>query len=457
MSQSKKTSSSTRRGFIKSTAATGAAMVALPAIAKSKASPADRIRVGLLGMGNRMTGHLQSMSTIKDENFEIVAVCDCDQSKADSVKSRYPFLADKKLKTYNDTRALLDDKSIDAVDISTPDHWHALGTIWACQAGKDVYVEKPGAHNVFEAKKMLEAARKYNCMVQHGTQCRSSSKIRNGIQKLKEGIIGDVYMGRAISYKLRGHLGKHAPRPVPKGLDWDAWTGPAEPMEFSNFRHRRWHWQWNTGSGEMGVQAIHQLDILRWGMGLDTHPSTVQSAGGIFVQQDSSREVPDNQATTYLYGDKNKMVTFEHRSWITSSEADFRDPYPFVQPDFPVGAIFFGSKGYMTFPDFSSYHTYLGTKRELGPTESVPGSPISDAEHFQNWFGAIRSRKVADLNADIEEGYKSLAMTLLANVSCRLGRTIHMDPETLQCPGDEEANKLIKPPSRAPYTVPEVV
>ena len=457
MFQSKKTPSSTRRGFLKSTAAAGATMVALPAIAKSKAGPSDTIRIGLIGMGNRMIGHLTSMSTLADENIEIVAVCDCNENQLGTVKSRYPFLTDKKLKTYSDTRKLLDDKSIDAVDISTPDHWHALGTIWACQAGKDVYVEKPGAHNVFEAKQMFEAARKYGRMVQHGTQCRSSTNIRKGVEKLKEGVIGDVYMGRAISYKLRGHLGKHVPRPVPKGLDWDAWTGPAELQEFSNFRHRRWHWHWNCGSGEMGVQAVHHLDLLRWGMGLGTHPTMVQSAGGILVQQDSSREVPDNQATTYRFGDNNKMVTFEHRSWITPSEADFRDPYPFVQPDFPVGAIFFGTKGYMTFPDYSSYHTYLGTKREPGPTESVPGAPISDAEHFQNWFGAIRSRKVEDLNADIEEGYKSLVMTLLSNVSYRVGRTLRFDPKTLQCKGDDEANKLIKPPSRAPYTVPDVV
>ena len=456
MSPTTRNRETSRRNFLKSSIAVGASLASVPAIAKSRAGANDRIRIGLIGMGNRMIGHLQALSQLKDENFEIAAVCDCNEYQLETVKSRYPFLADKKFKTYSDTRALLDDKSIDAVDVCTPDHWHALGTIWACQADKDVYVEKPGAHSVFEARQMLAAARKYDCMVQHGTQCRSSSNIREGIRKLKEGVIGKIYMGRAISYKLRGHLGNHSPRPVPEGLDWDAWTGPAELKEFSNFRHVRWHWQWNYGNGEMGVQAIHQLDILRWAMGLDTHPTKIQSAGGILVHQDS-RDVPDNQATAYTFADANKMVTFEHRSWITPSEAGFRDPFPFVQPDFPVGAIVFGTEGYMIFPDFSSYHTYLGKKREPGPSAQEPGSLISDSEHFQNWFDVVRSRKVADLNADIEEGYKSLVMTLLANVSYRTGRTIQFNPETLQCDGDDEANKLIKPPTRAPYTVPESV
>ena len=215
MSKTTRYRETTRRNFLKSSIAVGASLASVPAIAKSPTSANDRIRVGLIGMGSRMIGHLQTFSKLKDENFEIAAVCDCDEKQLGTVKSRYPFLADKKFKSYSDTRSLLDDKSIDVVDVCTPDHWHALGTIWACQAGKDVYVEKPGAHNVFEAKQMFAAARKYDRMVQHGTQCRSSSNIREGVQKLKEGVIGKIYMGRAISYKLRGHLGNHSPRPVP--------------------------------------------------------------------------------------------------------------------------------------------------------------------------------------------------------------------------------------------------
>ncbi len=169
---------------------------------------------------------------------------------------------------------VLDDDSIDAVTFATPNHWHSLSVIWGCQAGKDVYVEKPGSHNIFEGRKMVEAARKYDRIVQHGTQCRSSANIIEGIGKLHEGIIGDVYFARGIAYKIRGDLGQHAPRPVPQGLDWDAWCGPAPVHEFSNFQHRRWHWIWDYGNGEIGNQGVHQMDILRWGLKLDTHPST---------------------------------------------------------------------------------------------------------------------------------------------------------------------------------------
>jgi predicted dehydrogenase len=446
-----------RRTFLKTSALAGtSAWVSRGGMAFGGGAN-ERVRVGLLGMGNRMRAHVTALHELAKENVEIAAVCDCDRRKLDTVPDRYPELAGKQVKTYTDMRRMFEDESIDAIDISTPDHWHSLATIWACQAGKDVYVEKPGAHDIFESRQMLEAARKYKRMVQHGTQCRTSPNICEGIQRLHDGAIGDVYMGRAISFKLRGNLGQNVEKAVPEGLDWDAWLGPAGKQPYSEFRHHLWHWLWNTGSGEMGVQAIHHVDLLRWGMKLEEHPTQIQSMGGILVQQDTGRETPDNQTVSYRFGGRDVMVTFEHRSWITPSEAGFREPYPFVQPDFPVGAVFFGTEGYMIFPDYSSYYTFLGNKREPGPSKRAEGTPMMDTEHFRNWVGAIRSRNRDDLNAEIGKGHKSLVMILLANVAYRTGRAIEFDPETERCLGDEDANELVNPGSRTPYTVPREV
>ena len=241
-----------------------------------------------------------------------------------------------------------------------------LQTIWACQAGKDVYLEKPGTHNLLEGRQLCEAARKYERMVQHGTQLRSSPKIRDGVRKLQEGLIGDVYMARAISFKFRNPLGKHEPEPVPSGLNWDAWLGPAPMQPYSRFRHGRWRWLWDFSSGDMANQLIHQMDLIRWGAGLDEHPIRVQSMGGHFVHDDD-QETPNNQNFACQFQQNNFLLECEHRNWCTPSEAGFRDQYPFIQPQSPVGAIFFGTKGYMLFPDHSSYYTFFGSEPRTWP------------------------------------------------------------------------------------------
>ena len=185
---------------------------------------------------------------------------------------------------------------------------------------------------------MVEAARKYNRMVQIGTQNRSSPNVVEGMQKLKEGVIGKLYMGRGMSYKLRGNLGKHRPRPVPKGLDWDAWVGPAQMVEYSSFHHHRWYWISNFASGDVSNQTVHDVDKLRWGLGLDTHPTTVMSLGGRFVPaEDDDADTPNTQAFLCQWAGKNILVTFEFRHWYTNSEAGMRDKYPFVAENQCVG------------------------------------------------------------------------------------------------------------------------
>ena len=210
---------------------------------------------------------------------------------------RYPDLAGKKLKTFTEMWKMFEDPSIDAISNALGDRWHSLSTIWACQAGKDVYVEKPGTTNLFEGRQMVAAARKYECIVQHGTQNRSSPNIREGMQKLREGAIGELYMARAIDYKITGNLGRIRPAPVPAGLDWDKWLGPKPMRPYSEFWHRRWMYIPELANGGFANQIIHELDMVRWGLGLDEHPTEVNAVGGKFVHDDDSTD-PSNIAAT---------------------------------------------------------------------------------------------------------------------------------------------------------------
>ena len=447
-----------RRQFLsKSAAAAGAAAVAAPAIAHGRAGANDRVRVGLLGLGGRMRAHIGALVELADDNVQIAALCDCDQSKLDAVAKTHPELQGKPLARYTEMRRMLDDPSIDAVANALGDRWHALSTIWACQAGKDVYVEKPGTHNLYEGRQMIAAARKYNRMVQHGTQNRSSPNIAEGIRKLAEGVVGDLYMARGIDYKLRSNLGRITPSDVPEGLDWDQWLGPKPMRPYSQFWHRRWHWNLELSSGCFANQAVHELDVIRWGLGLNEHPTHVTATGGQYVHDDD-RTSPTHVAIAYRFQEPKPLVTYEHRSWYTNSEAGFRDTYPFVQPNFPVGTIFFGTEGYLIFPDYSSYYTFLGPKCEPGPSKAEEGHGMADVPHFQNWIKAIRNRNHLELSADVEEGHKSMALCLLARTAYQVGRCLRFDPATETVLGDDEANAMLNEPEyRAPYVVPKEV
>jgi predicted dehydrogenase len=414
--------------------------------------------VGLVGLGGRMASHVRSLTELAgEENVEIVAICDCDQNKLDSATKRYPELAGKRLKIFTEMRKMFDDPAIDAISNALGDRWHSLSTIWACQAGKDVYVEKPGTTNLFEGRQMVAAARKYECIVQHGTQNRSSPNIHEGMAKLREGAIGRLYMARAIDYKIVGNLGRIKPAPVPQGLDWDQWLGPKPMRPYSEFWHRRWMYNPELANGGFANQIIHELDMVRWGLGLNEHPSEVTAVGGKFVHEDDSAD-PSNIAATYRFGKPEPLVTSEHRSWYTCSEAGFRDKYPFVQPNFPVGVIFFGTLGYMIFPDYSSYYTFLGPKGEPGPYKSAEGHPMTDTPHFKNWLTAVRSRDRSLLNAEISEGHKSMALALLARASYESGRPVKFDPASERVIGDAKADAFLNQPQyRPPYVVPSQV
>jgi len=453
---------SDRREFLRSSAAMAAASaVAAPAMAGARASANDRIRVAVIGM-RRGLAHARSLCemTKAGKNVEVAKLCDCDEKTANWAAGILEKSYGRKPPVCQDMRELFDDESIDAVSIGTPDHWHAPATIWACQAGKDVFVEKPAAHTVVEGRKMVQAARKYKRIVQVGTQCRSSPNIIEGIRKLHEGVIGEIYMARAISYKVRGSLGKHKPTPVPEELDWNLFLGPAPQQEFSQFRYRRWYWLYDFSNGDLANQPVHQLDIIRWGMKLQRHPIRVQSMGGCLVHDDD-RQWPDNQTFTCQF-ENNLMLTVEHRNWWTPSEAGFRDTYPFSRSkDTVVGAILLGRLGYMIFPSYTSYYTFLGPNREPGPfalsPQQVANWHAMDNVHHPNWIAAVRSRNHKDLNADVEQGHLSTSIPLLGNISYRTGRTLQFDPDRERFVDDDEANQMLTKQYRRPFVVPEEV
>ncbi len=403
------------------------------------------MRVGVLGIGGRGPSHLNGYSKL--DNVEIVAICDIDDAHIAKGLAQLDKLGKPKPETYKDIRKLLEDKSIDAISIATPNHWHTLMTVWACQAGKDVYVEKPCSHNIFEAQQVVAAARKYNRMVQQGSQIRSSKAVQEGVQSMRDGLIGDVYMARGLCFKRRDTIGRKPVAPVPPGVDYDLWTGPSPKHEFTMNRfHYNWHWFWDTGNGDLGNQGIHEMDVARWGLGVK-YPVKVSAIGGHFMFDDD-QETPNtlNCAFEFNENGKHKMLEFEVRHWISNGEATVHE-----RGNNAIGNLFYGSKGFMAVDSYSSYKTWLGQEQTEGPKANAGG------DHFLNFIEAVRSRKRESLNAEIEEGAASTVLVHLANISYRVGRTINFDSKTMTCTGDAEANKLLTRNYRKPFVVPEKV
>jgi predicted dehydrogenase len=447
-----------RREFIKASTLAGASALKAPAFATGGINPNSRIRVAVIGLYRRGRDHVRCFHDLADkENVEVAALCDIDESVLNQRAADYEKLSGKRVKLCTNVRELLDDPTIDAVSYSTPNHWHALGTIWACQAGKDVFLEKPASHTIVEGRKMIEAAQKYRRIVQHGTQSRSNPAMQEGIQKLKEGMIGEIYMARGFAFKWRDTIGRIKEEPVPAGVHYDLWTGPAPRKPFAQVRfHRHWHFLWDYGNGEIGNQGVHQLDIMRWGLGLNSHPNVIQSMGGHYIHDDD-QETPNTQVASFQYEGRKLLLQFDVRPWMSNLEAGIGDIYASRGRRNIVGVIFFGSEGYMVMPDYSSYHTFLGRERKAGPKGECPRDPGTSLDHFRNFIRAVRSRRHSELTANIAVGHLSSALSHLANIAYRTGRTLRFDPKSETFPGDEEANRLLRRDYRPPYVVPEEV
>jgi predicted dehydrogenase len=415
--------------------------------------PNDTIRVAVVGVRGQGNAHIREY--LRMENVEIAALCDIDNSVMTRRADEIEKASGKRPKGYVDLRKLLEDKSIDAISIATPNHWHSLMGIWACQAGKDVYLEKPCSHTFWEGRKVVEAARKYNRIVQHGTNSRGSVALREAMQKLEEGVIGDVYMARGLCFKWRDTIGKKEDAPVPEGVDYDLWLGPAPQRAFNPNRfHYNWHWNWDYGNGDIGNQGIHEMDIARWGLGV-TLPTKVMSMGGHYMFDDDQK-TPNTQIAALEYDRKGKkvMLVFEVRHWMTNNEAGIgqrRDANGLVTDSNCIGNVFYGSEGFMAIDGYTSYQTFLGKKQEPGPSRREGGST------WVNFIQAVRSRKREELVADIEEGHLSSAAMHLANISYLTGRSIDFDPVKEQIRNDAAANAMLRRTYRAPFVVPEKV
>jgi predicted dehydrogenase len=386
-------------------------------------------------------------------NVEIAAVCDVDETVLEQRVQEAEKLTKKRPAGFTDLRKLLEDKSIDAISIATPNHWHALQTIWGCQAGKDVYVEKPCAYNIFEAKQVVAAAKKYNRMVQHGTNGRSSATMQEAVQRIREGVLGEVYMSRGLCFKWRDTIGRTPVAPVPAGVHYDLWLGPAPKREFTQNRfHYNFHWFWDYGNGDIGNQGVHQMDAARWLLGVK-YPTKVSALGGHYMFDDD-QETPNTMVATFEFNEtgKKKLLVFEVRHWISNSEASLSGRGdPTAGPGNTIGNIVYGSNGYLS--TGGGYKIFLGKEQQPGPAPSAGRR----GDNWANFIQAVRSRKPSDLNAPMEEGAPSVILIHLANISYRLGRTLHFDPVTLTCKGDAEANKMFTRNYRAPFVVPEKV
>ena len=465
-----------RREFLKSAARTGAGLAALGGTSfftkpERIFGANDRVRVAVIGLHGQGWAHVEEYSHIPA--VEIAAVCDVDENVLSERLGQMEKMGLKKPATFIDLRKLLEDKSIDAISIATPNHWHSLQAIWGCQAGKDVYVEKPMSHNSWEGHQVVRAAEKYNRIVQHGTNSRSGKAIIEAVQKMRDGLIGEVYLSRGLCYKWRKTIGHTPEEAVPAGVHYDLWTGPAPLKPFTKNRfHYNWHWIWDTGNGDFGNQGIHELDAARWGLGVK-FPTRV-AAIGAHVMFEDDQQTPNvlNIAYEFTMPDgKKRLLEFEVRHWITNHEAEIgspafggseipvalgntQEPKKRKGPQNSIGNVFYGSKGYLAMNGYDSYKTWLGEDQEPGPQGASGGN------NWANFIDCVRSRKREELNAPIEEGHISCTLLHLGNASYRVGRALQFDPEKQEVIGDEEAARILRDADRgyrAPYVVPEEV
>ncbi len=372
----------------------------------------EDIRVAVVGFNGRGQEHISSFS--KMPGVRLVALCDSDKTVlASNVKKLGD--AGTTVEGYSDIRKLLENDNVDVVSIATPNHWHALGTIWSVQAGKDVYVEKPISHNVFEGRKAVEAARKYGRIVQAGTQCRSSVGLIEAIAWLREGHLGKIIRARGLCYKRRPSIGKvDGPQPIPESVDYDLWCGPSPKLPLMRKRlHYDWHWVWPTGNGDLGNQGVHQVDIARWALGVNDFAPRVFSFGGRLGYVDDGT-TPNSFVMLHDY--QPAPLIFEVRGLPESSQADKMDNYRGAG----IGVVIDCEGGDLVIPSYTKAMAHDRDGKEIKKFDA-------GGNHFENFIAAVRSRKHTDLHADIEEGHLSAALCHTANISYLLGRKMLPD------------------------------
>ena len=436
-----------RRRFLSQTAGAGLAL-ALPRRSHARTSANDTVNVAIIGLRGSNKGHpgwtargrgqdhYEHLASIP--NVRITHVVDVDERHFGESLSfvKQKFGGDPATET--DFRRVLDNRDVDAVTIAAPDHWHALMTILACQAGKDVYVEKPISHNIVEGRRMIEAAARHGRVVAGGTQRRSSTVLARAVQFLRDGGLGTVYAGKTVIHRPRDPIGVAADAPAPQGVHYDLWLGPAPARPFNaNHFHYHWHWFWEYGTSDLGNTGVHSLDAVRWLLGKQEHPRDVYCSGGLHeAGAPTDQATPNTQQATWRYADGTE-IHCDLRNWF-SGPPDAR------------GMYIFGSSGWMQVGDDEA-RVYFGKKNEPGPVLTADQDGDDTQLHFGNFIESVRSRTPAGLKASLEDGHLSATLCHLGNISYRLGRSLKFDGATERFVGDEEADALLGRTYRAPY------
>jgi len=416
-----------RRDFLQQASVGWAGTAALLQASSVRGAGAnERVRVGLIGCGGR--GRTVAALFARRDDVEVAYVADPHQGRLAEASKRIASA-----EPTDDMRRILDDKSVDAVIHATPVHWHGPGTILACEAGKHVYVEKPCSHNLREGRLMLEAARSNHCVVQHGTQSRSTSTIAEGVRLLREGILGEVLVAKAWNIQRRGGAGPGKPTEPPAELDYDLWLGPAPQLPYANTFFSGWNWLRHFGTGEIGNDGVHDIDYARWGLGVQSHPSFITGVGGRYLYRDGA-EFPDTQQVSFEYppageSGRPRVLVYEERLWSTN--------YPH---NCDSGVEFYGTAGQM----FLSRRGKIEVLKDRNRPEKVdvPRQAQDTSAHIADFIDAIRNGRQP--NADIEIGHYSASLCHLGNIAVRLGRSLRFDPQKERFAADDEANDLLQ-------------
>jgi len=475
-----------RRSFIKSSFLAAGAL-ALPARSWARVIGAnDTVRVAVVGFNSQGKGHIETLRKLP--GVKVVALCDVDSEVLEREAAKFRE-RNEPIQTYTDVRKLLENSEIDAISTATPNHWHALISIWACQAGKDVYVEKPVSHNVWEGRQIVEAARKYKRIVQTGTQSRSNEGMREAMKFLHTGGLGKIKLARGLCYKRRKSIGKvTAPTAIPSNIDYDLWCGPSPKKELMRSKlHYDWHWVWETGNGDLGNQGIHQMDLARWALQVNHLAPRTWSLGGRFGYVDDGT-TPNTEIVYHDY--PGAPIIFEVRGLPEFSTSDKVPKYRGAD----VGLVIDCEHGFMVMPSYASGLAYDNAGKLIRKFEG-------GGNHHANFIKAVRSRNPADLNAEILEGHLSSALCHTGNISYRLGKKVspgaaleqlksrpafaeafgrciehlavngidvnadqttlgamlEMNTKTERFKGNEEANAMLSRDYRAPFVVPAKV
>jgi len=420
----------TRREFVQRSTTLVAGAAALAVSPQLRAADANsRVVLGVIGPGGMGTNLLKSFAAQKD--VDIAWVCDPDAERAGKAAQNVEQIAGRRPKVEKDLRRVLDDKAVDAVIVATPDHWHGPATILACEAGKHVYVEKPCSHNIREGRLMVEAARRHKRVVQVGTQSRSTTHVRRAMEILASGAIGEVLVAKAWNSQRRNSIGRAKPSEPPAHLDFDLWVGPAPMVPYqSNLLPGIWRWWHAFGTGDIGNDGVHDLDLARWGLGAETHPSAVTAMGGKY-HFDDDQQFPDTQYVVFEYagdGPRRRQLIYEQRLWS-----------PYLQEGYENGNAFYGTNGMLLLGKHGGWQLF-GPRNEL--RDKMSGN-VENLPHHRDFLDGIKAGG-RRMHADIETGHLSATLAHLGNIATRVRRTLEFDPKTERIVNDAEADSLVR-------------